>query len=265
MLKKYVMSFAIIYLAILTFLFLFQRNLQYQPMGKIMAIANYDLDGFESHNLTSSNQIKILAWYKPPQEKQKIILYFHGNGGNMADRAHKFKTFANAGFGIMAISYRGYPNSQGKASEAGLIQDAKAALNFLLQKKYQLQDIIFYGESLGSAVAVQLAAKFSPHAIILESPPSSITSVAQQRYWFVPVNLLLKDKFESIKFAPKITTPTLIIHGTNDKVVNYKEGKTLFEAFNVRKKLITIKGAGHLEFDEQFLVGEIEEFINYKK
>lgn len=262
--KKTMTSAIIIYLLLLVFLFLFQRRLQYMPMGKMWEIAAYNLEGFEEKRLTTSDKIKIYAWYKPAKKDEKIILYFHGNAGNMGDRAHKFSAFANRGFGVLAISYRGYYGSEGSPSEVGLMRDADAALQFLLEQDYQVENIILFGESLGSGVVVQMATKFNFAAVILESPYSSIAGVAQKKYWYAPVGLLLKDKFESIKFISKISKPVLIFHGTADKIVPYQEGKKLFDAANMPKKLITVEGAGHLNFSDEFLLEEMKKFLKKK-
>ncbi len=251
----------VIYGFVLLLLFIFQRNLQYHPLGKVGKISDYFLAGFVEKNLTTSDNEKILAWYKPAPNKAKLIIYFHGNAGNIGDRAHRFSTFSDAGFGVLAISYRGYSGSEGSPSEAGLLKDGEAAIQFALTQNYRENDLIFYGESLGSGIAVQLATRFNPHALILESPYASIAGVAQQIYWFVPVKLLLKDKFESEKFAPRIVAPTLIFHGTKDEVVPYFQGQKLFAAINSKKEMITVEGAGHLEFGDQFLVENMMRFL----
>lgn len=256
------MLYAILfYLGLLAFMFIFQRNLQYHPIGKIAPIADYLLNGFEEKILTTSDQTKILSWYKPAKSGQKVILYFHGNAGNLGDRAHRFSAFAEENFGVLAISYRGYAGSNGKTTEAGMMLDASAALDFLPSQNYQPQDIIFFGESLGSSIATQLAAISNPYALILESPPSSVVSVGQRTYWFVPVRLLLKDKFDSVKFAPQVSSPVLIFHGTADRVVPYEEGQMLFNAFKVTKKFMTVEKAGHLDFTDEFLIAEMGKFL----
>ena len=249
------------YIFFLTVLFVFQRKLQYFPMGKVQHVSAYGLTGFSEKILTTKDEIKILSWYRPAQNNEKIILYFHGNAGNIGDRSHKFAALAANGFGVLAITYRGYFGSEGKPSEAGLLLDADAALQFLLDQGYSEKNIILFGESLGSGVAIQLAAKHNFGAIILESPFTSIAKVAQKTYWFVPVNLLLKDKFESIKFLPKISSPILIFHGTKDPIVPYSEGEKLFNAITAPKKLITIEGGGHLNFGEEFLLKEMGKFL----
>jgi len=260
-LAEAVLTIGLIYVLLLTFLFVFQRKLQYIPLGKIQNIATYHLDKFEEKILVADDSTKILFWYRVPEKGEKIILYFHGNAGNLGDRAFKFDVFSHSGFGVLAIAYRGYSGSEGKPSEDVLIKDAQMALQFLLTQGYQKKDIILFGESLGSGIATQLAAKHEVAAVVLESPFSSIISVAQKRYWFAPISLLLKDKFESIKFAPKILSPVLIIHGTSDGVVPYSEGQKLFAAVNSRKKFLTVEGAGHLKFGEYFLVLEMKKFL----
>lgn len=259
--KKMILYTLLFYITILAFLFFFQRQLQYVPMGKIEKVAT----NFQEKILTTEDGVEILSWFKAPQKSQKIILYFHGNAGNLGDRSRKFETFANGGFGVMAISYRGYFGSRGTPSEAGLINDARAAFKYLLDLGYLPKDIILYGESLGSGVAVQMAAKFDVLALVLEAPYSSIVGVAKQSYWFVPVSLILKDKFESIKFAPKITAPTLVIHGNFDRIVSINEGKKLYQEIKAKKKFIEVQGAGHLEFSNEFLLEQLQDFLSEKK
>ncbi len=256
--KKIVLTALATYFVILALLFFFQRNLQYMPMGKVEKVA----DGFREIQLTTEDRIKILAWIHDSKDAQKAILFFHGNAGNLADREEKLQAFVKRGFAVLAISYRGYFGSQGKPSEAGLMMDADAAYKFLLGQGYPTKNIILFGESLGSGVAIQFAAKHKFHAVILESPFSSVVSVAQNRYWFAPVNLLLKDKFNSIAFAPEISSPVLIFHGTADDVVRFEEGQKLYHAIKSPKKFIEIQGAGHLDFPGEFLAEETKKFLD---
>lgn len=229
------------------------------PMG----VAEKIPDGFSEEILTDEDGLRFLTWHHPAPKDGKIILYFHGNAGNIGDRSVKFSSFADADYGVFAVSYRGYFGSEGKPSEDGLIKNAKAALKHLNKIGYDNSKIILFGESLGSGVAVQLAAANSEfRAIILESPYSSIVSVGQSRYWFAPVSLLLKDHFNSISFAEKISSPVLIFHGTDDEVVKIEEGKKLFEVIKSPKKFIEVQGAGHLGFPDEFLISEIKKFAN---
>lgn len=254
-------TFALLfYLCVLAFLFFGQRKLQYLPMGQLQGIPQE----FNDIYLTTEDGIKILAWFKEPKKGEKIIVYFHGNAGNISNRASKFEEFAKEGFGVMAISYQGYAGSEGKPSESGLINDGKAALDFLLDAGYLPKDFVLFGESLGSGVAVQLAAKFDVAAVILESPYTSITAVAKKTYWFVPVDLILKDKFDSTKYITKISSPILVFHGTADAIVPFSEGKKLYELITAPKKFIEVQGAGHLDFPVEFLTGQLRQFLKEK-
>lgn len=256
-LRKTMYLIVLTYLSILAFLFFFQRGLQYMPQGKIDKIA----DGFEEKFLVTADGVRILTWYKVPKKDEKIILYLHGNYGNLTDRSAQFEDFVKDGFGVLGVSYRGYFGSGGKPTEAGLIKDGEAALKFLLDQGFLPKDIVLFGESLGSGIVVQLASRFEVFAVILESPFSSVTSVAQKRYWFAPIGLLLLDKYNSIKFAPKIASPVLIFHGTEDRVVPFEEGKKLFDAINSPKKFIEVQGAGHVNFGEDFIAKETWRFL----
>jgi len=261
-LKDRMIAALIVYLILLLLLFVFQRKIQYLPLGKTRDVASYNLKGFTAEILTTDDDINILSWYKKPSNNNnKIILYFHGNAGNLGDRSHKFATFSKGGFGIMGVSYRGYSGSDGSPSESGLMLDAKAALAFLLKEGYTTNNIILYGESLGSGVVMKLAKEHNFASLILESPFSSIISVAKRSYWFVPVSLMLKDRFESIKYAHKVRSPVLIIHGLKDRVVPYEEGLNLYNAIIAKKKMVSVESAGHLEFDDIFLLKEIKEFL----
>jgi fermentation-respiration switch protein FrsA (DUF1100 family) len=253
-LKKLMLTALTTYILCLLLLFIFQRKLQYIPMGQVKEVGAYGLEGFSEKILTGADGVKILSWYKAPQKNEKIILYFHGNAGNLGDRAHKFLAFSQRGFGVMGVAYRGYSGSEGKPSESGFALDAEAALRFLSEQGYAAKDIILFGESLGSGVVIPLATKFDFAAVILESPFASIVNVAQKQYWFVPVKLLLKDKFESVKIVGKISAPVLIFHGTADSIVPFNEGEKLFAAVKAPKKFVRVEGAGHLNFGALFLV-----------
>ena len=263
---RIILSIIMIYISICSMLFIFQRKLQYVPSGTLENLSYYNLDGFVKETLTTKDGITLTAWFKAPLKQEKILVYFHGNAGNLGGRAEKFDVFSkNSNYGIFAISYRGYPGSTGKPTEKGLLQDALAATDFLESKGYSAKDFILYGESLGTGLAIQHALKIKPFGLVLESPYSSIANVARKSYWYAPIDLLLKDRFDSIKYIPEIETPVIIFHGNKDSVVPYQEGKIVFEGFNSRKKLITFSNAGHLDFDEKLLIKEIDVFFKNRE
>ena len=179
-------------------------------------------------------------------------------------RSDRFEKFATQ-YGVMAISYRGYAKSKGEPSQDGFFQDADSAYEFLKSKNILSKDIILFGESIGSAVAVNLASKHDFGALILEAPFSSIMSIAQETYWFLPVSLILKDRFEVDKVASKVTAPVLIMHANKDYIVPFEEGKKLYELFNSRKKFIAIDGDFHIALTGDYLMKQILEFSQEKK
>ncbi len=241
-------------------MYIFQRNFLYYPFGKILMVP----EDFQEVILKTVDETNIYAWYSPPQKGQKTILYFHGNAGNLMGRSDRFGKFATQ-YGVLAISYRGYAKSKGEPSQEGFFQDADSAFEFLKAKNILSKDIIVFGESIGSAVAVNLASKHDFYALILEAPFSSILSMAKKTYWFLPVSLILKDRFESDKVASKVTAPVLVMHATNDYVVPFEEGKKLFELFNSRKNLIAIKGSFHIDLTGDYLLKQISEFTSEEK
>ena len=146
------------------------------------------------------------------------------------------------------MSYRGYGASTGTPTEPGLIEDALAAYDWLISRNIQPGQIALIGESLGSAVAVQLAARLKVRAVALEAPFTSAVNVAREVYWWLPVNLLMKDRFESITAIRTVTAPVLVVHGERDQIIKASHGKTLYEAANPPKKLSIIKGGSHNGF-----------------
>jgi fermentation-respiration switch protein FrsA (DUF1100 family) len=237
-------------------MYIFQRNILYNPFGKILMVP----EDFQEINLKTADNTDIYAWFSPPQKGQKTILYFHGNAGNLTGRSDRFVKFSTQ-FGVLAISYRGYAKSRGEPSQEGLFQDADSAFEFLKSKNILSKDIILFGESIGSAVAVNLASKHDFGALILEAPFSSVFSIAKKTYWFLPISLILKDRFESDKIASKVTAPVLVMHASRDYIIPVEEGKKLFELFNSRKIFIELEGDFHVGLSGDYLMKQISGFI----
>jgi fermentation-respiration switch protein FrsA (DUF1100 family) len=258
--KKYIKKISLrifaFYCVILILTYIFQRNLIYFPFGKILITPQE----FEEINLKTKDNEEIYAWFKPAQENQNTILYFHGNAGNLSGRTNRFEKFA-LNYGVMAISYRGYAKSKGNPTEEGLYFDAESALDFLRSKKINTENIILYGESLGTAMVIKLASQHEFKAMILEAPFTSIASIAKETYWFLPVDIILKDRFDSIKIAKKIKSPTLIFHAINDKIVPFKEGENLYNSLETKKKIIPLIGNFHIGISPEFAIDQLNTFL----
>ena len=154
----------------------------------------------------------------PPRGDKPVVLYLHGNGGALAHRADRFRAITADGTGLVALSYRGYGGSTGSPTEAGLITDAETAYAFTAAR-YPADRIVLWGESLGTGVAIALAAEKPVGRIILQSPFTSTADIGAARYWYVPVRLLMKDQFHSDLRIGKVTAPVLVMHGDADRVV----------------------------------------------
>ena len=265
-------SFAVVaacmYLALTGFMYVMQRNFQYFPQQSVRTgfedPGKFGLDGFTAEFIETGDGETLRSWLAlPPKPDAPLILYMHGNAGTLGDRAERFGVFHREGFGVLVLSWRGYGGSTGSPTEPGLVEDGRAAMKFLQQKGILPAKVILFGESLGSGVATQLAAdpNTEPLAIVLEAPFTSAADVARQRYWFLPVGLLMKDQFRSIDVAPKITVPVFVFHGTDDWVVPYEQGKRLHEAFAGPKEFLRMQGNGHIDPLTQVSWGAIKDFL----
>ena len=181
----------------------------------------------------------------PPPDGRPVVAYFHGNGGHIGYRAERLRWFARAGYGVLMAEYRGYGGNAGTPNEAGLSMDAIAALDFLEAAGIPTHRIVLYGESLGSGVAVPLAAQRQVAALILEAPFTSVAELAQYHYSFMPAAALVRDRFDSAARIGEVNAPILILHGNRDRVVPVRFGRALFDAAREPKEFWIAPEGGH--------------------
>ena len=246
---KTIISLAAFYLIFLVILTLFQRKFIYFPY-KLDREFEYPLyvPQLEEVFITCGDGITINGLYAPGKENTPTVLIFHGNAGNITHRDMILQGFNRLGYSVLLIDYHGYGKSEGQPSEKNLYLDGKASLEWLnKEKKRKPEEIVLFGKSLGSGVAVELATKNSFKGLILESPFTSIASVARSHfpYNFFPVSLLLMDKFDNATKIKRVDSPLLITHGTEDTIVDKREGEKLFKQANMPKELYFIEGADH--------------------
>jgi fermentation-respiration switch protein FrsA (DUF1100 family) len=239
---------ALIYLSICALMYFLQRKLQYHPDREYVVPSVYNLARARDVRLTTPGGETIHGWFAPPGDREKqVILYFHGNAQAIQARWERAKLFGDAGYGYFLLSYRGFGGSSGTPSERGLVEDASTALAYLGERGYGDSDIVYWGESLGSGVALQLAARHTPAAIILESPFTSAANVARLSYFFVPVGLLMKDQFNSLAFIKHLKAPAFVFHGDVDEVVPFKMGQEVFNRIATPKVFHRIGGGLHVD------------------
>jgi len=173
------------------------------------------------------------------------LLYFHGNGGNLAARAERILAYSARGRGVFMMSYRSYSGSTGIPSEKANVADAKRAYDALVALGTRPDDILVYGESLGTGIAVQVAVEKPAAGVILDSPYTSIADLAAVHYPFLPTRLMMRDRYETVRYLDKLNVPVLIIHGEHDQVVPVEMGRTVANKAPGPVTLVIIPGAGH--------------------
>ena len=210
--------------------------------------------------LTTADGERVIVWHVPPRQDKPVILYFHGNGGALKYRVDRFLQLIADGIGLVALEYRGYGGSSGRPSEAGLIADAQAAYAFAAEH-YPAKQLVLWGKSLGSGVAVALAAEKPVGRVILEAPFTSAADVAAQQYWFLPVRLLMKDQFRSDQRIGKVSAPILILHGVKDQVVPFAQGERLFELAHQPKRIVRFLDGSHDDLDKNGALDAVARFL----
>lgn len=233
------------YLIILVFMYLQQRNLQYFPGRQAMGPAEHGLTGVTEHRIATHDGETIVLWYAEASPGLPTVLFFHGNAGDLSGRAARMAFYQAQGFGALFLSYRGYGGSTGTISEQGFMTDARAAHDFLVQRGVSPAQIAVVGESLGTGVAVQLAAEREVGALALEAPFTAAVDVAAEIYWWLPVRLLMKDTYVSRDFILAVDAPLLLQHGDADRVIPVEQGRRLFDLANAPKQLVILPGEGH--------------------
>lgn len=263
---RFVMSSVLVgvvffYVAIAAAMFVFQRNLLYFTSAPKPTREMSGVGDMSELTFTTEDGLALFAWFKPPSDPLKpVVVIFHGNAGTLGGRGYKARLFLDQGYGALLVEYRAYANNPGSPTEQGLYTDARAALASLKTQGLSGQSLVFYGESLGTGVATQMAFEAQEQgkpvaAVILEAPFTSIPDVAAGRYPFLPVRLLARDRFDSLSRIKKIGAPLLIAHGERDRTVPIALGKGLFDAASGVKESLWVSEASHNDLFN-FGVGE---------
>ena len=251
----------IVYLIVTLGLYIFQRKLLYYPNF------NSDIKGdglshsFENINIKTKDNINLKGWFHLKDLKKKTILFFHGNAGSLDNRIYKLNLLGNLDINFLIIAWRGYSGSSGKPTELGLYQDAKSAVNWLNLKGITEKNIILYGESLGTSVAIEIGQHKNFAGIILEAPFTSMADTGKKHYPFFPVKLLLKDKYENENKIKNIKFPILVMHGKKDKIIPFYMGKEIYNLANEPKSKYFTENDDHMMEFNQNLVNKIELFL----
>ncbi len=235
------------YAVVVAATFVMQRSLMYFP-GKSLPPVPAPYAALPAE---TADGLTLTGWYAPPAAPENgVIVYFQGNAGTIAERVGKAAPFLADGYGVLLAGYRGYGGNPGTPTEAGLLADGRAAVESVVAQGVPRTRIVLLGESLGSGIAVPLAAADTFAGIMLESPFTSAADVGQRAYPFLPVQWLIKDRFDSLAVVEQLQAPLLLIHGERDATTSVTLGRRLFAAAPEPKTAHFLPNAGHNDLAE---------------
>jgi len=235
-----------LYLVIAAAVFLLQRKLLYFPPNVYLTPSAVGVPDMTEIEIKSDDETWATGWYAPPASPDgKVVMVFHGNASAIYSNHDIFRDLMEQGYGVWSAGYPGYPGSQGKPSQEGLVIAAEHQYDLLLAQGAKPENIVFYGTSLGSGVAAQLAAKHQPSLLVLDAPFNSILDMGKKQVPWLPVSLLMKDKFQSNKALKGLDVPLIWIHGTADQVIPLSQGQKLYDGYSGPKSAHIIEGGEH--------------------
>lgn len=252
---------AVLYAAFVALLYAMERTFLYPASSYRATAAEAGLAGFQDLSLTTADGERLVAWWKPPEPGRAVVLYFHGNGGSLWSRRHRARLLTEDGRGLLLVSYRGYSGSTGAPTEVGLREDARAAYAWV-GERVEPARVVLYGESLGSGVAVRLASERPVGGVVVEAPFTSTADIAKLTYWFVPVDILMRDQFRSIDLVDDIKAPLLVLHGERDGLIPIRFGQKLYEAAREPKRFVRLPGVSHADVLEQGGLAPVRAFLS---
>jgi hypothetical protein len=248
------------YCSVLALMYVFQRSLMYFPDPVRLRPAAAGLPRAEEVTFKSDDGETLLAWHVAPRGHKPVVIYFQGNAEGFKPRVDRFTWLTADGTGLLALCYRGYGGSTGRPTEDGLIRDARAAYDFV-RKRDPGKRIILFGESLGTGVAVALAAEREVAGIILDAPYTSTAEVGAAAYPFAPVRWLIKDSFRSDERITRVHAPLLVLHGERDNIVPVRFGEKLFALAQEPKRMVRFPLGGHVNLDDYGAAVVVKEFL----
>ncbi|UCE67205.1 MAG: alpha/beta hydrolase [Candidatus Zixiibacteriota bacterium] len=264
-LRNVIILIALVYILIILLLFFFQSRLVFFPRKEI--IMTPDLTGlaYEDIYFITEDRVELNGWFIPSDSVRAVILFCHGNAGNISHRMETIKLFNDLDLSVFIFDYRGFGGSAGRPSENGTYIDADAAWIYLTEKRnIDPRNIIVFGRSLGGAVAANLASERSVGGVIVESSFTSINDLGSEIYPFLPVRLLSRFEYNALEKIQKVQCPKLIIHSRDDEMISFKHGERLYEAAGESKEFLELSGThneGFLLNSERYK-SKIDSFLN---
>lgn len=265
---KFVAGVLLVYGGLVLFAWLFQSGLLYLrhvPGRQLDADPSLIGLAYEDVRFPAADGVRLHGWLVPARDARGVLLFFHGNAGNVSHRLESIELFHRLGLTVFIVDYRGYGQSEGSPSEAGTRRDARAAWRYLvLERGVAPARIVIFGRSLGAAVAAELARGREAGALILESAFTSVPDVARDVYWYLPARWLSRFEYATADYVRGVASPVLVIHSEDDEIIPYHHGLAVFQAAHEPKRLLTLSGGhntGFLLSEERYRRG-IDEFLD---
>jgi fermentation-respiration switch protein FrsA (DUF1100 family) len=254
-LRNSLLLIPLIYIAALLALYAFQRHFLYFPSSTYISLqAAHAPAAMKELPARTDDGLDLKAWYAPATGEPLTIVFFHGNGDSLRTAAFIAPPYLAAGYGFMLVEYRGYSGMPGSPTEVGIYSDARADIQSLIASGVKADDIVLFGYSLGTGVAVQMAHEFHARGLILLAPYMSVAKQAQMTFPFFPAGLLVKDRYENFRKIPDLHIPILMANGGRDEVIPPSQGSQLFALANEPKQFAFIPEAGHSDlFQSEFV------------
>lgn len=255
---------ALLYLGALLLLYTTQRRLVFRPDPAAADLAAAGLAEFMVEAaIHTSDGLTLVSWWAPPvRPDRRTIVYLHGNAGHRGGRADRIRDYLGAGYGVLLVGYRGYGGNPGTPTEAGLYNDARANLAFLATQNVRPEQTVLLGESLGTAVAIQMATEFPILALVLEAPLASVLHSARARYPLFAFDFLVRDKFNSLGKIGRVKVPLLLVHGEQDRTTAVRFGRMIYDAANEPKRAHFIAEAGHTDLMHHGFAKSVTDFLD---
>jgi fermentation-respiration switch protein FrsA (DUF1100 family) len=258
---QFISLIILIYLSVIVFLFFYQRNLLYHPNENNYSGNNLNFE-IEKVKIKTSDGIELLGWFHEKDlEKFKTIIFFHGNAGTLENRIYKLNRLKDLDINFLIIAWRGFSGNKGKPTEKNLYEDGKSAVQWIKNFGVENKNIILYGESLGTGIATEIAQNNDFAGVILETPFTSMADAASKFYPYIPVKLLLRDKYENLKKIKNIKSPILVMHGEVDQLVPFSMGEKIYKEANNPKYSYFTKDDDHMMEYDQNLIDNLNSFL----
>lgn len=245
MLISILASGAVAYFALVALVYVFQARLIYFPDRGVHATPQARGLAFEAVRLHTDDAVELDAWFVPAEPARGVLLFCHGNAGNISHRLESLAIFHDLGLSTLIFDYRGYGRSTGTPSEEGTYRDAAAAWRYLVENRgIPPNRVVLFGRSLGAAVAIRLAVQQESAALIVESSFTSVPELAAEVYPWLPVRWLVRFRYNNLDRIARLDVPLLVVHSRDDEIIPYHHGRRLFDAARGQKQLLEIRG-GH--------------------